>query len=238
MAFRTFWLEFSPGVRYRIAHNQWRIMAKPGIGWWRLAWIPALYTLIAASACHKPTPTPVQFETGVASWYGHPFDGRPTASGETYDMEKLTAAHRTLAFGTIVRVHNLSNSQTVEVRVNDRGPFVKDRIIDLSHAAATTINMPGIANTQLQIIYAPPVRAADNFAVQVAMTPDRDEAERLRDQMEKQYGTASLAARGGESVIWRVLVGMEPSEGRAAALAASITGVSAADVFVVRLDPQ
>jgi rare lipoprotein A (peptidoglycan hydrolase) len=83
-----------------------------------------------------------QPEVGVASWYGHPFDGRLTASGEVYAMEKLTAAHRTLPFGTVVRVLNTANQQTTEVRINDRGPYVQNRIIDLSHAAAQAIGMP------------------------------------------------------------------------------------------------
>src|SRR5919112_4718985 len=70
-------------------------------------------------------------ETGVASWYGHPYHGRRAANGEIYDMEKLTAAHRTLPFDTWVRVLNLTNNKTVDVRIQDRGPFVNNRVIDL-----------------------------------------------------------------------------------------------------------
>ena len=81
-------------------------------------------------------PKPGDTETGIASWYGHPYHGRAAANGEIYDMEKLTAAHRTLPFDTWVRVYDLDNSKTVEVRIIDRGPFVDGRIIDLSHAAA------------------------------------------------------------------------------------------------------
>ena len=75
-------------------------------------------------------------ETGLASWYGHPYHGRPAADGEIYDMETMVAAHRTLPFDTWVRVTDLDNNKTVEVRIIDRGPFVQGRIIDLSHAAA------------------------------------------------------------------------------------------------------
>src|SRR6267143_1798819 len=78
-------------------------------------------------------------ETGTASWYGHPYHGRRAANGEIYDMEKLTAAHRTLPFGTWLEVKNLSNDKTVKVRIIDRGPFVGGRILDLSHAAAVSI---------------------------------------------------------------------------------------------------
>ncbi len=82
-------------------------------------------------------------ETGLASWYGHPYHGRPAANGEIYDMESFTAAHRTLPFGTWVRVVNLTNDKTVDVRITDRGPFVENRIIDLSHAAAGAIGLIG-----------------------------------------------------------------------------------------------
>src|SRR6266571_1912995 len=90
---------------------------------------------------------PGQTEEGIASWYGHPYHGRAAANGEIYDMERLTAAHRTLPFDTWVRVYDLDNSKTVDVRIIDRGPFVDGRIIDLSHAAARDIGMigPGIA---------------------------------------------------------------------------------------------
>ncbi|MDK3156471.1 septal ring lytic transglycosylase RlpA family protein [Kamptonema cortianum] len=80
-------------------------------------------------------------QKGQASWYGGKFHGRKTASGEMYDMNRMTAAHRTLPFGTVVRVTNLKNGKTTTVRINDRGPFVKGRIIDLSRAAAVEIDM-------------------------------------------------------------------------------------------------
>src|SRR5579871_2872659 len=86
-----------------------------------------------------PSNMPESNETGLASWYGHPYHGRPSASGEIYDMEKLTAAHRTLPFGTWVRVHDLDNSKSVDVRINDRGPFIPGRVIDLSYAAAEAL---------------------------------------------------------------------------------------------------
>src|SRR5437870_5378343 len=93
-------------------------------------------------------------ESGVASWYGHPYHGRRAANGEIYDMEKMTAAHRTLPFGTWVRVKNLDNNKTVDVRITDRGPFVGGRILDLSHAAAVSIDMvgPGTAKVKLTLI--------------------------------------------------------------------------------------
>src|SRR3954451_5073416 len=96
-------------------------------------------------------------QTGIASWYGYPYHGRRAANGEVYDMEAFTAAHRTLPFETWVRVKNLDNSRTVEVRIQDRGPFVNGRIIDLSRAAAREIDLlgPGIAKVKLTIIKPP-----------------------------------------------------------------------------------
>ncbi len=96
-------------------------------------------------------------ERGIASWYGHPYHGRRTSNGEVYDMGKLTAAHLSLPFNTWVRVTNLDNKESVEVRINDRGPFIKGRIIDLSRAGAQRIGMigPGIARVRVQVVATP-----------------------------------------------------------------------------------
>ncbi len=96
-------------------------------------------------------------EKGEASYYADKFNGRQTASGETFSNKKLTAAHRTLEFGTVVKVTNQSNGKSVKVRINDRGPFKKGRIIDLSKAAAEKIDMvqSGVANVTVEIISTP-----------------------------------------------------------------------------------
>ncbi len=97
---------------------------------------------------------PAAVETGVASWYGPDFDGKRTSSGEVYDQEGLSAAHRTLPFGTYLLVRNLDNGASVVVRVNDRGPFAKNRVIDLSEAAARIIGMipTGTARVSLAVV--------------------------------------------------------------------------------------
>jgi len=102
-------------------------------------------------------PFPESETEGIASWYGPNFHGRRTASGEIYNMYDYTAAHKTLPLGTYVRVINLENGKSVVVRINDRGPFVKNRIIDLSYAAAKKIDMidKGTARVKLQIISKP-----------------------------------------------------------------------------------
>lgn len=112
------------------------------------------------AACGGTTPPPMTSvsenwsEQGVASWYGPGFDGKRTASGEVYDMEQMTAAHKRLPFGTRVQVDNLDNGLRTEVRINDRGPFVDDRIIDLSMAAAREIDMlgPGTARVRISVV--------------------------------------------------------------------------------------
>jgi rare lipoprotein A len=93
-------------------------------------------------------------QIGVASYYAEKYHGRKTASGEAFDMNRLTAAHRTLPFGTRVRVTNLSNGKSVTVRINDRGPFVQGRIIDLSRAAAARIDMvrAGVVKVKIDIL--------------------------------------------------------------------------------------
>jgi rare lipoprotein A len=102
-------------------------------------------------------------ERGIASWYGTDFHNRPTASGEIYNMYDYTAAHKTLPLGTVVRVTNLANKKSIVVLVNDRGPFVANRIIDLSYSAAKALGLDtqGIGKVELQIIgYKPPKRVA------------------------------------------------------------------------------
>ena len=191
-------------------------------------------SLISTGCTRKASPPESEVQAGVASWYGHPFDGRLTANGETYDMEKMTAAHRTLPFGTVLRVERLDNGKMTEVRINDRGPFVKDRIIDLSHAAAQAISMPGIANVRLHVIHTPPTRAADAFTVQVGAFSQRPEADQLRARLEHKYGSASLIYRDRDR-IWCVLVGLQPSVESANVLAEQLDK-EAAPAFVVRVD--
>lgn len=180
-------------------------------------------------------------EEGLASWYGHPYHGRASSSGEIYDMEQMTAAHRTLPFGAWVRVHDLDNQQSVDVRINDRGPFVDGRVIDLSHAAARAIGMigPGTARVRLEILSVPAELTPAHFAVQVGAFRNRDNAERLRREMESKYGTARLVRRADTPDLWRVLAGREPTEEGAGALAQRIRGESGSAIaaFVVRIDP-
>jgi rare lipoprotein A len=209
----------------------------------RSAWLMLLAgVLLTQPACRKKPKLPAGVaprgtEIGIASWYGHPYHGRAAASGEIYDMEKLTAAHRTLAFGTVVRVRNLDNGRSVDVRINDRGPFVDGRIIDLSRAAARKIDMigPGTAKVRLEILALPAAAAQELYAVQVGAFRDRQNAERLAERLRRRFGAAQLVRRDGDPVLWRVLVGRERDAGVAAALADRLRG-EFSQAFVVRLD--
>ena len=111
-----------------------------------------------AHAPVAPKPAPIGWtQTGIASWYGVPYDGRRTSDGEVFDMRAMTAAHRKLPFNTWLEVTNLRNGKTVEVRINDRGPFVDGRIIDLSMGAAQKLDMllEGIQKVRLKVIKPP-----------------------------------------------------------------------------------
>jgi len=178
-------------------------------------------------------------ETGVASWYGHPYHGRPAADGEIYDMEKMTAAHRTLPFNTWVRVTNLDNGKTADLRIIDRGPFVEGRIIDVSHAAARELGLigPGLANVRIDVISAPAkaLETPSLYAVQVSAFTDRGRAEQLMAGMSARYGAARVVLRQGNPPTWRVLVGREFSIANANALAAKLSA-ELSNCFVVRLD--
>lgn len=116
------------------------------------AYFLVFVTMVIGCKTAKPPSTQLQLiESGIASWYGPNFNGKPTATGEIYDMNKMTAAHRTLPFQTMVKVVNQDNGKAVTVRVNDRGPYAKNRIIDLSKGAAEKLDIigPGTANVKL-----------------------------------------------------------------------------------------
>jgi rare lipoprotein A len=181
-----------------------------------------------------------QTEEGIASWYGHPYHGRQAADGEIYDMEKLVAAHRTLPFQTYVRVRNLRNDKTVDVRIIDRGPFVSGRVIDLSHAAAKEIDLigPGVGQVEITVIQSPQNPEPALFAVQVGAFREKANADRAEQNMTAAYGAAKAVLRSGEQPVWRILAGREATEEGAEELAKRIRlEQHEPQAFVVRVDP-
>jgi rare lipoprotein A len=176
-------------------------------------------------------------ETGIASWYGHPYHGRAAANGEIYDMEKMTAAHRTLPFETVVRVTRLDNGKAAEVRITDRGPFIDGRVIDLSHAAAKAIDMigPGTARVRIDALTMPAIPAAGSFGVQVGAFRDKHNADRLQKHLARSYSPVTILPREGAEQLWRVVVGLKPTIEEAQMLADSLR-VQESKALVVRLD--
>lgn len=199
----------------------------------QLALLAALLSLLlGASGCRRkpkvaraPLPPAIgQPETGLASWYGKPYHGRPTASGEIYDMNAMTAAHRTLPFQTWVRVTNLENQRLTTVRITDRGPFIEGRIIDLSRAAAEAIAMlgPGTALVRLEVVQSAPgeVSRPARYAVQVGAFLVEENALRLQARLTQRYGDVFVQAfQAPDGVYYRVRVGRKATLDEALALA-------------------
>jgi rare lipoprotein A len=177
-------------------------------------------------------------EEGVASWYGDPFNGHRTSNGEIYDMYQFTAAHRTLPFGAVLRVTNLSNGKQTEVRINDRGPFVGNRIIDLSLSAARAIDMvgPGTAQVRIEMLGGPsPTVGA--FGVQVGAFLVKENADALRDRLATQFSPVIVIPYDSPNgQYFRVRVGRVASEGAAGDIANQLRAAGQNYTFVVRLD--
>jgi rare lipoprotein A len=178
-------------------------------------------------------------EEGVASWYGVPYHGRKSSNGEVYDMYKLTAAHRTLAFETRLRVTNLKNGKSTEVRITDRGPFVEGRVIDLSLAAARAIDMvaDGVARVRLELISAPPP-LAEAYTVQVGAFREKQNAVNMRQRLERAYQPVFVFEYDSPNgMFYRVRVGRVASQAAAERLAEKLRSrEQIAATFVVRLD--
>jgi rare lipoprotein A len=180
-------------------------------------------------------------ERGVASWYGPTFHGGNTSSGEPYDMYAMTAAHKTLPLPTYVRVTNLRNGRSVVVRVNDRGPFVANRLIDLSYTAATKLDMiregttlvevraltPGVPDVLTRSAEAPPPA----LYVQAGAFADAQNAERLRGTLQAAGLTSAFVALPleGKSRLYRVRLGPVSSVAEYDALAARLAALGIGD---------
>jgi rare lipoprotein A len=177
-------------------------------------------------------------EEGLASWYGVPFNGRRTSNGEIYDMYQFTAAHRTLPFNSVVRVTNLNNGKRTEVRITDRGPFVANRIIDVSLSAAQALDLvgPGTAPVRLEMVGGPNPTAGF-FTVQVGAFQVQENAERLREYLSARYAPIVIQTLDSpKGPFYRVRVGRVPSEDAAQQLAEQLHNTEQLTTFVVRLD--
>lgn len=191
-------------------------------------------------------------EQGVASWYGHHFHGKKTSNGEIYDMHARTAAHKTLPLGVTVKVKNLANGRETLARINDRGPFVKGRIIDLSYTLAKELGVdgPGTAPVRIEalgyretgaggeIVYRQPKSyTIGNYAVQIGAFTVRDNADRLADQMRGLHGAASVQEGWvNGKLFYRVRVGKYTTVASAESAKSGFEQGGYANSFVVGLD--
>jgi len=156
---------------------------------------------------HAPESTSpiLHTEIGIASWYGAPYHNARGANGEIYDQDAMTAAHRTLPMGTIVRVTNLSTRQSVVVTISDRGPFVPGRILDLSRAAALKIGVwrTGTARVRIDVLrYPPSVSPAGRWCVQIGVFHHEGEARRLHERLQREYPSANIIDFKGATGYW------------------------------------
>lgn len=183
---------------------------------------------------HKP----IYVETGLASWYGPPYHNRKGANGEIYDQNALTAAHRTLPMNSVVRVTNESTKHAVVVRITDRGPFIEDRMIDLSLAAAKAVDVwrPGTAMVKIEVLSAPaPISEGGRWCVQIGAFQSRHDAIKLKEKLQDHYENAQVIEFTGPTGEW-VRIRPQGDDKRIAQEVASKTHVKEGGVFLVRLD--
>lgn len=167
------------------------------------------------SRVRAPEPATGQLsQTGIASWYGPGFHGKATASGDIYDQNDLTAAHQTLPLGTHVMVTNLENGRSAEVTINDRGPFAKGRVIDLSYSVAQSLDMvgPGTALVRIDVIDSPvkiqTIRPALDYTLQLGSFARLENAQQLRDRLAQSFGDVVIAPlQSKDATYYRVQLG-------------------------------
>ncbi len=178
-------------------------------------------------------------EYGWASWYGPGFQNRHAANGEVYDMHAMTAAHRDFPLNSVVRVTNQKNGNTAIVRITDRGPFVGDRIIDLSLAAAKVVGIwkTGTAPVKLEVLSAPsPVDRGGRWCVQIGAIAKQKDAIKLKQQLMKDYQTREVLQFPSPSGGYWVRVKVPGDDKKRAQEIARRTKVSEGAVFMVRMD--
>jgi rare lipoprotein A len=186
----------------------------------------------------SPKSKPIYVETGLASWYGPPYHNHKGSNGEVYDQNALTAAHRTIPLNSTVRVTNETTMRTVVVRITDRGPFVEDRIIDLSLAAAKAVDVwqPGTAMVKVEVLSTPaPIAEGGRWCVQIGAFQSEHEARKLKEKLQDRYQTAKVVQFTGPTGEW-VRIRPEGDDKQKAQEVASKTHVKEGGVFLVRLD--
>jgi rare lipoprotein A len=183
--------------------------------------------------------TPLATEIGQASWYGPPYHNRRGSNGEVYNMHAMTAAHRTLPLGSIVRVTNLKTGHAAVVRISDRGPFIPGRVLDLSLAAARKIDvyLPGVAEVKVEVMQTPaPLDTGGKWAVQIGGFPDEDAAAKLTQHLKRRYHTAKVQRFASPAGDWWIRVRVLGDDRERAQKLVAETETTEGAVFLVRLD--
>jgi len=178
----------------------------------------------------------VSGETGTAVWYGAEYEGKITASGEVFDMNSLTAAHRTLPLGAVIRVTNLENVKSVIVRVNDRGPFLRNMVIDLSYAAARDLGFAAKGTARVQIDILESGHEPARYTVYAATYTEEENARLLKYRLSKKFEVVAIEPyETNVAKFYRVRVGSYASEDRAEQVAAKLAH-EGLEPFVLRKD--
>lgn len=186
-----------------------------------------------------PNAKPLLVETGIASWYGAPYHNRRGSNGEIYDMHAMTAAHRTLPLGSIVRVTNLSSGKSAVVRITDRGPFIEGRIIDLSQAAAKQIGLiqKGTTEVRVEVLKTPAaIESGGRWAVQIGGFGGEKKARDLAGHLSHRYRTAQVLTFNSPAGNWWVRVRVKDDRRARAEEIIRDTRTPEGAVFLVRLD--
>lgn len=183
---------------------------RSGSIWRRRDIIMIAFLAVLAGCAHQYRPGPGWVETGIASWYGEDFHGKPTAQGEPYNMYGISAAHKTIPLGSRVRVTNLLNGSEVVCLVNDRGPFVGDRIIDMSYGAARRLGMvdAGLARVRVEVLEMPRYYSGGRYTLQFGAFSSRENAARLAGLIQTRgYQPSIEQASVYGSTVYRVRLG-------------------------------
>ncbi len=186
----------------------------------------------------QPYRPPLRSEVGIASWYGAPYHNAHGANGEVYDQNAMTAAHRTLPMGSVVRVTNLSTRQSVVVTITDRGPFVPGRILDLSRAAALKIGVwrTGTARVRIDVLRSPPSALEDGrWCVQIGVFHHEGWARQLHERLQREYPSANVIDFRGATGYW-VRIRPYGESHRSAEQIARLVQPSEGEAYLVRLD--
>lgn len=181
---------------------------------------------------------PVWTETGIASWYGPPYNKRRGANGQIYDQDALTAAHRTLPMNSLVRVTNLKTGQQAVMHITDRGPFVPGRVLDLSLASAKALGLyvAGTGLVRIDVFAVPaPIDSGGRWCVQIGAFKHEDEAEKLKSHLSRKYQTANVIEFAGPTGHWVRIRPLHDDKGRAVEIAKGLKP-SEGEAYLVRLD--